>query len=78
MSENWNALTAHQKIEAIHDDLTTITSCMMELTDIVSKSAPAQTNEKLKEITKRLRALGPPQMQRKMSTLTGFPPARKD
>jgi hypothetical protein len=75
MSENWNALTAHQKIEAIHDDIMILTICMMELTNIVSKSGHAETNGKLDEITKRLWALGPPQVQRKTSTLTGFPPS---
>jgi hypothetical protein len=76
MSENWNALTADQKIEDVHSDVMTLTTCVMELADIVSNSARGQDNEQIQEITKRLRVLVLPQMQRKMSALTGFPPAK--
>jgi hypothetical protein len=76
MSENWNALTAHQKIEEIHNDLMILTTSIMELASVVSNSVHAQDNEKIQEITKRVWALGPLQIQRKMSAISGFPPAK--
>jgi hypothetical protein len=73
-SGQWNALTAEEKIEALHDDIITLTTCMTELASIVCGSASAEGAAKAREIEKRLWALGPIQIQRKMTVITGFPP----
>jgi hypothetical protein len=75
-SEQWNALTPDEKIEAIHDDIIALTICVMELANLVHESPSAEVSAKLREIKGRIWTLGPTQLQRKMSATTGFPPKR--
>ena len=73
-SAEWNALTVDQKIEALHEDIMTITTRLIRLASIVRQSCSAQLTSEAKEIEKQLGALVPVHMARALSSITGFPP----